>query len=224
MEECCCCLVVDDDGKNELFSGNERIVVVFWETGRKRISVGDRIEWISTNGGSQLMVGQQSAFLTGVDTQFGVSGSRLFVFAARPIHSRTQCGSSIGFDKHHSVSRLKMHPLTLSAPPLSPEPNVNPDLYRVLNDVIPLDECEVYSWFPEPEYDPHLEDGESEFEVQEEVEDETPASWGQAGMDLDDVPESVPMAREDSTSGQELGSAERSPGLLWSLNYFFYSK
>jgi hypothetical protein len=122
----------------------------------------------------------------------------------------------------------------------------NPDLYRVLNEVVPLDECEVYSWFPEPEYDPHTqpEDGEVSdggYEFDEDVfeggmdvdeDGDGPVSWGQAGMELDDVP--VPVHRRKSTSRAFPGSSpiirpvshnsERNGGLLWSANYFFYSK
>ena len=136
----------------------------------------------------------------------------------------------------------------------------NPDLYRILNEVVPLDECEVYSWFPEPEYDPHIdaEDGEASedgLNADEEaeiltgvarvkgmnVDADIPASWGQGGMELDDVPTSVPMTRtlsrsgkagrkrEDDAMGEDVtvdweGRGGRKGGLLWSANYFFYSK
>lgn len=154
-------------------------------------------------------------------------------------------------------------PIHISPPAMSTSPNkppgaiANPDLYRILNEVVPLDECEVYSWFPEPEYDPHIdaEDGESsdagfnddeEDEINGEHMDmdvDTPASWGQGGMELDDVNilSSVPMARTLSRSGkaerkgedpmlqpgdedQDEVRAGRRAGLLWSVNYFFYSK
>lgn len=137
---------------------------------------------------------------------------------------------------------------------------------RALQDVIELDSCEVYSWFPSPEYDPHaeVEDGElsedgfePEEEVNEEVpdmdidENETEASWGQAGMDLDVEVEPLQGGgvmethrRNSKASKQQLGgmgmamlppafpsrSSEedainrRAGRLLWSANYFFYSK
>lgn len=151
-------------------------------------------------------------------------------------------------------------PSMWSSPSKSPTVVTNPDLYRILNEVVFLDESEVYSWFPEPEYDPHIQadDGEASeygFELAEEDEEElvggavmegieidpeTPASWGQAGMDLDEGPASVPMARTRSMSGkakrssddvatgrsddETAGLGSRSGGLLWSANYFFYSK
>lgn len=143
----------------------------------------------------------------------------------------------------------------------------NLSLYRILNDIVPLQECEVYSWFPEPEYDPHLDPEENE-EASEYEDDDSEelmdtdegmdididgegayVSWGQAGMDLelDDVPESsvaAPSARSRSYSSSsrvrlddfdlslsprlgavdEFTSSRRVGGLLWSANYFFYSK
>lgn len=140
----------------------------------------------------------------------------------------------------------------------------NPSLYRILNDVLPLNECEVYSWFPEPEYDPHVdpEENEEASEYDEDSEDEPMeedsmdididgegayVSWGQAGMDLEleGVPSSsTSKPRSSSFSGvgsedlmflssPRLGPigefGEWSPprkvgGLLWSANYFFYSR
>lgn len=151
-------------------------------------------------------------------------------------------------------------PLKSSSPSKSSADMTNPDLHRILNEVVPLDECEVFSWYPEPEYDPHIdaEDGETsedgfELDAEEEAEnkaigadkievDETPASWGQGGMELDDMPKSVQMVRTWSSSGkdrrksgvdtpEEMGDDEReggrgsrAGGLLWSANFFFYSK
>ena len=129
----------------------------------------------------------------------------------------------------------------------------NPDLYRVLNEVVPLDECEVYSWFPEPEYDPHTqpEDGEvsdDEFDIDEEEvivgsssspmevdeDGDLPPSWGQAGMELDDLPRSMAIAKRRSSRSLAASSSpvvrpvstnsDKSGGILWSANYFFYSK
>lgn len=95
-----------------------------------------------------------------------------------------------------------------------------------------------------------------EFEPEEEVmdenrgmdvdvnDDETEASWGQAGMDMDveplqgggvmetrrrsrgkeNIPDSVMMPPPliERTSDEEM--ARKSGRLLWSTNYFFYSK
>lgn len=110
---------------------------------------------------------------------------------------------------------------SLGSSPSGPPPSMaNPDLYRLLSEVLPLEpnECEVYSWFPEPEYDPHLEadeddmseDGFDEEEENQYVEDSRAddmdldiPSWGPGGMDLDDVPSSTPMARPPGTNGKD---------------------
>lgn len=125
-------------------------------------------------------------------------------------------------------------------------------MYTILNDVVPFDECEVYSWFPEPEYDPHAlsddtdasDDGLEELLAQEEdvvevndgMELDEP-SWGQGGMELD-LDEKVPGTSSSRRRGskydpmpepvappmEEAISSDRIRGLLWSANYFFYSK
>lgn len=128
---------------------------------------------------------------------------------------------------------------------------------------MPLNECEVYSWYPEPEYDPHVDPEEneeaSEYDDEEDGdemhEDDSMdididgegayASWGQAGMELelDDVPETSVLKTTRSASlassaidfgdlamfspqstMSELGRGRKVGGLLWSANYFFYSK
>lgn len=137
---------------------------------------------------------------------------------------------------------------------------------RVLQEVIDLDSCEVYSWFPSPEYDPHAEpeDGELSddgFEPEEDLldesmevdmdvdENETEASWGQAGMELDVGTEPIlgggvmeTRRRSSRTKRRPSGTetamlppalpnrlsdedtSRRAGRLLWSTNYFFYSK
>ncbi|OCF30470.1 hypothetical protein I316_07906 [Kwoniella heveanensis BCC8398] len=152
------------------------------------------------------------------------------------------------------------------ASPSNSSPNLGPsvpnaDLYRILNEVVPMDECEVYSWFPEPEYDPHIDastdtsdeeeddilnEADEDFAMDMDGDAEIPPNWGVGGMDLDvdeEKLESVPMARQNSTSGGgdanggvaaarrlsesgdwAVGRERRVGGLLWSANYFFYSK
>lgn len=139
----------------------------------------------------------------------------------------------------------------------------NVSLYRILSDIVPLEECEVYSWFPEPEYDPHVDPEEneeaSEYEdddSQELLDDDSMdldididgggayPSWGQAGMDLEldeDIASAPARSRSFSSASQyliedlvggsprltavdEYSSGRRVGGLLWSANYFFYSK
>jgi hypothetical protein len=153
-----------------------------------------------------------------------------------------------------------LHPLS-SSPSSVPQFPLQADHHRALQEAIDLESCEVYSWFPSPEYDPHaeLEEGElsgDEFEPEEEFidekqgmdvdinDDETEASWGQAGMDMDvepmrgggvmearrrskgkeNMPDSamMPPPLVERTPEDEMG--RKSGRLLWSTNYFFYSK
>ncbi|ODN75293.1 hypothetical protein L202_06476 [Cryptococcus amylolentus CBS 6039] len=122
-----------------------------------------------------------------------------------------------------------------SLPSLSNLNQVN--LYRVLNQVIPLDDCDVYSFFPEPEYDPHMDPLE-EADLMEEDEgmdadgdaqyDEGEPAWG-TGMDLDvememDDDERPKTGSTSRNNGETWGDKRRAGGLLWSANYFFYSK
>ncbi|KAK4683953.1 repressor of RNA polymerase III transcription MAF1, partial [Tremellales sp. Uapishka_1] len=150
-----------------------------------------------------------------------------------------------------SLSGIAMSAFSL--PNYSP-PNstaMNPSLVNILNEVIALEECDVYSWFPEPECDPHIdveegeEASEDEYEVDydddamEEIEelgmeiDGNEASWGQAGMELDDDfvitgdNKGVRHVRSESNVTKRPMVEEwdrRIGGLLWSANYFFYSK
>ena len=109
-------------------------------------------------------------------------------------------------------------------------------MFTILNDIVPFDECEVYSWFPEPEYDPHIQSDEpsgSDDGIEERAEEvdgmelDEPA-WGQGGMELDDAPPSVAARRNSAPvmapPMEEAKSTERIRGLLWSANYFFYSR
>lgn len=158
-----------------------------------------------------------------------------------------------------SLGNTPSSPFSSSSPSNLPVIGGRPDIVRALNEVVPLDECEVYSWFPEPEYDPHAQSDEGEgseddFGIEEELEDvddqrndmdiDMEPSWGQAGMELDDVPPSAPpgagkrrsvdgpsmtspMYNPDSVAQEEewdAGRDRRMGGLLWSSNYFFYSK
>lgn len=175
--------------------------------------------------------------------------------------------------RHISVTRLAIAAPNASgsspsySPSLGSSPNAtdvgNPSLYRILNEVLPLNECEVYSWYPEPEYDPHVDPEENEEASEYDDEDSEEmtmeddsmdididgegayASWGQAGMELelDDIPETSvskttrsmslssavdfgDLAMFSPTLGavSDIGRRRKVGGLLWSANYFFYSK
>jgi hypothetical protein len=112
-------------------------------------------------------------------------------------------------------------------------------MFTILNDIVPFDECEVYSWFPEPEYDPHAQSDDPTDDEVEELQDEDSAesmeldepSWGHGGMELDDVPPLTGSSRRYShpterivTPVETLSPSDRIRGLLWSANYFFYNR
>lgn len=128
-------------------------------------------------------------------------------------------------------------------------------MYTILNDVVPFDECEVYSWYPEPEYDPHVQSDDndgSDDGLEELLEDEEQGesmadgmdvdepAWGHGGMELDDVPDKSAQPSSSSRTSKQaktmampppmappmehVSSNDRMRGLLWSANYFFYSR
>lgn len=122
----------------------------------------------------------------------------------------------------------------------------NPALHHTLRGVIDLEDCEVYSYLPEPEYDPHNHTLEQEEELTDSdaeegdvsMDDSIEPGWGTAGMELDDVPTSdiftsSPPELVHESSGSSLSSSSHTwreeegkqlGGLLWSANYFFFCK
>nr|XP_019008828.1 uncharacterized protein I206_06512 [Kwoniella pini CBS 10737]OCF47609.1 hypothetical protein I206_06512 [Kwoniella pini CBS 10737] len=137
-----------------------------------------------------------------------------------------------------------------SQSPANSSPNLGPtvpnhDLYRILNDVLPMEDAEVYSWFPEPEYDPHIDTSlipsddededflpaQNEDDIQMDMDDADP-SWGAGGMDMDNstsgggvVASSARRSSETAIQNDwDTGRERKVAGLLWSANYFFYSK
>lgn len=122
-------------------------------------------------------------------------------------------------------------------------------MYHILNDVVSCEECEVYSWFPEPEYDPHVQsddndesdDGLEELLEEQDEHIETMAdgmdvdepAWGQAGLELEGAPVdrlTHPSGARKETSEpmappmEHVNSSDRFRSLLWSANYFFYNR
>ncbi len=93
----------------------------------------------------------------------------------------------------------------------------------------------MYSWFPEREYDPHLdpeegeasededEAGASGMDVEEEGAVGGESGWGM-DLDMDDVPQPTRSAPEARAVPSARRDEPRGGGLLWSANYFFYSR
>lgn len=154
-----------------------------------------------------------------------------------------------GLSRSFDSSFLQTQPSSAS-PASSPVGSLtNPALHQILRTVIDIEDCEVYSYLPEPEYDPHNHTLEQEEEFTDSESGDLPAGdismddpmepgWGTAGMELDDVPNDRAFA--SSPPDLVRGSSNSSPssslatwrddevkhlgGLLWSANYFFFCK
>nr|ODN76443.1 hypothetical protein L203_06399 [Cryptococcus depauperatus CBS 7841] len=191
---------------------------------------------------------QVLAYLSG--SLLGSAGAGAAPLFLAPFHSRSPQSSPL----FHSCSHISAPTSFTSSASFSvgSSPNLNGvSLYRVLNDVVQMDDCEVYSWFPEPEYDPHMDPGEAEMEesddgyFEEEDEDfilvdedkvgDSETTWG-TGMDLDiemeieeegkrtDRIKSPAFVYNGKTFNEEWNRSRKASGLLWSANYFFYNK
>ena len=135
--------------------------------------------------------------------------------------------------------------------PLSPPPIVSgthPTLFRLMDDVIGLSECEVFSYTPEIEADPHANDFDDDDEDVASIADEgsssdedgpfqfdnydvdevKPASWPGRSR----IPPPTPRAAikrsafDDITSSPNLSSFrfKRRSALLWSSHWFFLNR
>ncbi|OWZ71928.1 hypothetical protein AYX14_02602 [Cryptococcus neoformans] len=186
---------------------------------------------------------QVLAYLSGSLLGPAGTGSAPIFLAPMSLHSRSPQSSPslLPHSFSHSPTLYNTSSSDLSSgslPSLSNLDDIN--LYRALNQVISMDDSDVYSWFPEPEYDPHMdsiEDGEGREDYIEEeeegmdVEDENSGdrsdTWG-TGMDLDMEMEIEGEDRRNS-GRQPVSDVWEAPerrvgGLLWSVNYFFYNK
>ncbi|KDQ15980.1 hypothetical protein BOTBODRAFT_107790 [Botryobasidium botryosum FD-172 SS1] len=117
----------------------------------------------------------------------------------------------------------------------------HPTLYRILDDVITLSECEVFSYTPAVDSDPHAGDSDSDstsdassasgdFDLDFDPEDhgalssspskhddplvDSAASWGKWEFDEDESP----------SQGRPIPFRRRRGGLLWSSHWFFLHK
>ncbi|KIR54438.1 hypothetical protein I315_02920 [Cryptococcus gattii Ru294] len=186
---------------------------------------------------------QVLAYLSGSLLGQAGTGSAPIFLAPMSLHSRSP-QSSPSLQPHsfsHSPTIYNPSSFDLSSgslPSLSNLDDIN--LYRALNQVISMDDSDVYSWFPEPEYDPHMDsveagEGREDYIEEEEegmdVEDENSGdrsdTWG-TGMDLDMEMEIEGEDRRNS-GRQPVSDVWEAPerrvgSLLWSANYFFYNK
>lgn len=76
--------------------------------------------------------------------------------------------------------------------------NSHPTLFRVLNDVVPLSECEVYSYSPDIYSDPHG-GSDSDSDSLASSDDDSQDGWEWDDYDVDDIPPSLSDSMHSST-------------------------
>lgn len=115
----------------------------------------------------------------------------------------------------------------------------HPTLYRILDNAIRLSECEVYSYEPDIESDPHADDvDEDEDEVSSEGDDESSSEEEIFEFDDYDIDEHSSKTKRPSWSSSRSGSSDsegsrvlphliqsrRRGALLWSSHWFFLNR
>jgi hypothetical protein len=132
--------------------------------------------------------------------------------------------------------------------PLAPPPIVagtHPSLFRLIDDVIGLSDCEVYSYAPEIESDPHANDfsddeddiasiadedssdDDAAFEFDDyDIDEMKPRSYGEVmkGMTLPPQKEPQDFSDEDSPYLHPHIRLKRRGALLWSSHWFFLNR
>lgn len=112
--------------------------------------------------------------------------------------------------------------------PSKAQSGTHPTLYGALDKAIQLADCEVYSYTPDIEFDPHAndEDDEDDIPVGEESDDDDGVQFQFDDYDVDEAP-----ARRRSTgSSEESGGImrgrpmRRRGALLWSSHWFFLNR
>ncbi|KAF8072074.1 Maf1 regulator-domain-containing protein [Lyophyllum atratum] len=132
--------------------------------------------------------------------------------------------------------------------PLAPPPIVtgtHPTLFRLIDDVVGLSECEVYSYSPEIDSDPHANDfSDDEEDIASTADEESSEDEGGFEFDDYDIDEakprsysmgnSIPMppprhesgyfSDEDSPLTSPRIRMKRRGALLWSSHWFFLNR
>jgi len=109
----------------------------------------------------------------------------------------------------------------------------HPSLYRILNDAIGLDDCEVYSYEPDVEYDPHANDSEDEDDAasvgdEDSSSDDEPTTFQFDDYDVDEAPRRPTWGNTSSSDESDEPMPhirmKRRGALLWSSHWFFLNK
>ncbi|KAI1797398.1 Maf1-domain-containing protein [Ganoderma leucocontextum] len=119
--------------------------------------------------------------------------------------------------------------------PSRAQSGTHPTLYTALNKEITLAECEVYSYTPDGECDPHANDSDDEDDVASVEEDESSDDDTQFQFDDYDVDEAPARARARRSTGHSDDrysqsddvppvTVRRRGALLWSSHWFFLNR
>ncbi|KAK2463459.1 hypothetical protein APHAL10511_004545 [Amanita phalloides] len=119
--------------------------------------------------------------------------------------------------------------------PLAPPPIISgthPAIFRLIDDVIGLSDCEVYSYTPEIEADPHAHDFSDEEDDVPTDEDEESSTDEELAFEFDDydVDEAPPprssfrIAKMVPHSPDDDSHMKRRGALLWSSHWFFLNR
>lgn len=110
----------------------------------------------------------------------------------------------------------------------------HPSLYRVLNDSIGLGECEVYSYVPDVEFDPHASDFSDDEDDVASVGDEDSSTEEEEttfqfdDYDVDEAPQRSTSWRHSSSDDSDEYAPpirmKRRGALLWSSHWFFLNR
>lgn len=119
-----------------------------------------------------------------------------------------------------------------SAPPAIVT-GTHPSVFRQLDEVIGLAECEVFSYSPDMEFDPHANDLSDDEDDVASIADEDSSSDDSPTFEFDDYDvdelssprRSRPSANSSATPiYQPSGGSKRRGALLWSSHWFFLNR
>ncbi|KAF8892843.1 Maf1 regulator-domain-containing protein [Mucidula mucida] len=114
--------------------------------------------------------------------------------------------------------------------PLAPPPIVSgthPFIYRILDDVIGLSDCEVFSYTPDVDSDPHASDDDDDDVPSDESsdEDEPLFDFDEAYYESSSSRSHIPTrGMSDSSDDSEEYPPRRHGALLWSSHWFFLNR
>ncbi|KDQ57270.1 hypothetical protein JAAARDRAFT_35901 [Jaapia argillacea MUCL 33604] len=115
----------------------------------------------------------------------------------------------------------------------------HPTLYRILDDVIGLSECEVFTYVPDIEFDPHANDlsddeDDAASEDEETSTDDEETTFQFDDYDVDETSRAPRLAwrrtSSDTEGSEELSNSyphirsKRRGALLWSSHWFFLNR